>query len=155
VRRINLLSQGGIWLGTAPGIQVERNRFYPTLEKVVRGLYRHHIGRYLPTDTTFNWAINEPLQGERRMISQLSNPGIAYADVFDCRFGIASDDNIEMTVWWLRFYRKLVMRCLTRIGIAVTSWGTASNHAVDPTANSRRSCVAPAIGDGSPRAGFA
>jgi hypothetical protein len=87
----------------------------------MRGLYRHHIGKYLPTDRTFNWAINEPLQDERRMISQLSNPGIAYADVFDCRFGIASDDNIEMTVWWLRFYRKLVMRCLTRIGIAVTS----------------------------------
>jgi len=117
LRRINLVSPSGIWLGTAPGIQIDRDRFYPTLEKIVRGLYRHHLGRHLPTDATFIWAINEPLQGESRKIFQRCKPGIAYIDVFECRYGIASDDNIEMTIWWLRFYKKLVMRCSTRIDL--------------------------------------
>lgn len=121
LKKVNLVSSGGIWLGTAPGIRVDRDRFYPTLEKILRGLYRHHIGRYLPPDTMLNWAINEPLEGERLQIFQLSKPGISYPDVFGCQFGIASDDNTEMSVWWLRFYRGLVMRCVTRMDRKPTS----------------------------------
>lgn len=115
LKQIDLISPGGIWLRNAPGIRVDSKRFYPTLEKIVRGLYRHHTGRYLPPATAFNWAINEPLHDERRKLFQLSTPGLSYSDVFEYRFGTASEDNIEMTVWWFRFFKKLVMRCLTRI----------------------------------------
>jgi hypothetical protein len=79
----------------------------------VRGLYCHHVGKYFSPAVVFNWAINEPLHGERRKILQLSKPGLSYDDVFDSRYGIASEGHIEMTVWWLRFYKGLVMRCLT------------------------------------------
>ena len=115
LKQVDLVSPGGLWLGTAPGIRVDRDRFYPTLKKIVRGLYRHHIGRYLPMNAPWNWAINEPLQGERLKLFQASNPGLSYPDVFECRFGVASDSNLEMTIWWLRFYQSLVMRCVTRI----------------------------------------
>lgn len=118
LRKVDLVSPGGIWLGTAPGIRVDRDRFYPTLEKIVRGLYQHHTGRYLPVDATFNWAINEPLEGERLKLFQLSTQGISYPDVFECRFGVAADDKIEISVWWLNFYSGLVMRCVTRIELA-------------------------------------
>lgn len=119
LRKIDLVSPGGIWLGSAPGIQVDRNRFYPTLEKIVRGLYRHHTSRYLPVDTTFNWAINEPLEGERLKLFQLSTPGISYPAVFECWYGVAADSEIEMAVWWLHFYNSLVMRCVTHVKLEV------------------------------------
>src|SRR5262249_7875718 len=114
VPRIDLISQGGIWMGAAPGLNVDRNRFYPTLRKILRGLYHYHTGRYVPPDATFEWAINESLEGGKLTIFQSANPGISYGDVFECRYAVASEDNVEMTIWWLRFYRGLVMRCLTR-----------------------------------------
>jgi hypothetical protein len=120
LRKVNLVSSGGIWLGTAPGIRIDRDRFYPALEKIIRGLYRYHMGRYLSANTIFNWAINEPLQGERLKIFQLAIPGISYPDVFECRFGVASDDKTEMSIWWLRFYQELTMRCMTRIDLKPT-----------------------------------
>jgi hypothetical protein len=116
LKRVDLVSPGGIWLGSTPGIRVNTNHFYPPLEKIVRGLYRHYTGRFLPKDAAFDWAINEPLEGQRLKIFQSSKPGISYPGVFECRFGVASEGNIEMTVWWLRFYEGLVMRCVTKIG---------------------------------------
>lgn len=115
VKRVNLMSPGGIWLGSAPGIRVNMDQFYPPLEKIIRGLYRHYTGRFLPKDAAFYWAINEPLEGQRLKIFQSSKAGISYPDIFECRFGVASEGNIEMSVWWLRFYEGLVMRCVTKI----------------------------------------
>ena len=114
VPRINLLFPGGIWMETVPGLNIDRDRFYPTLGKIVRGLYHHHTGRYLPMDAAFDWAINEPPDGGRLNIFQSSNLSISYRGIFNCRYAIASDDTMEMTIWWLRFYRGLIMRCLTR-----------------------------------------
>jgi hypothetical protein len=85
--------------GNGSEIRIDRDRFYPALEKIIRGLYRYHIGRYLPANIIFNWAINEPLQDERLKIFQLAKPGISYPDVFECRFGVASDDKTEMSIW--------------------------------------------------------
>ena len=72
VPRIDVLSPGGIWMEMPPGLDVDRDRFYPTLRKIVRGLYHHHTGRYLPMDAAFDWAINESLEGN---IFQSSNFG--------------------------------------------------------------------------------
>ena len=118
LRRVDLVSPGGIWLGSAPGIRFKRDQFYPPLEKIVRGLHRYYIGRFLPKDAAFDWAINEPIEGPRLKVFQSSRPGISYPGVFECRFGIASEGNVEMTVWWLRFYEGLVMRCVTKIDTA-------------------------------------
>ena len=121
LKQVDLFSPGGIWLGTAPGIRFNRDQFYPTLEKILRGLYRHHMERYLPINSTFNWVIiNEPLEGEILEIFQFLKPGLSYPDIFECRFGIVSDGITEMSVWWLRFYQELVMRCVTRIDLTGT-----------------------------------
>jgi hypothetical protein len=114
VPRIDVLSPGGIWMGTTPGLNVNRDHFYPTLRKIVRGLYHHHTGRYLPIDAAFEWAINEPLDRGKLNTFQSSNFSISYGDTFDCRYAIASDETMEMTIWWLRFYRGLIMHCSTR-----------------------------------------
>jgi hypothetical protein len=103
-------------VGTAPAVRFDRNRLYPLLDKIVRGLYRHHIGRFLPVDVILNWAINEPLLGGKADLFKASTRGLTYHDVFECRYGIAADGTTEMTIWWLRFYGGLVLRCLTRVG---------------------------------------
>src|SRR5438874_976299 len=32
---IDVLSPGGVWIGTSPGLNVDRDRFYPTLRRIV------------------------------------------------------------------------------------------------------------------------
>ena len=58
VPSIDVYTPAGIYLGTAPAVRFDRERVYPGLEKIVRGLYRHHTGRLLPANTIFRWAIN-------------------------------------------------------------------------------------------------
>lgn len=116
---VAMVSPHDIRLGMA-GIQIERDRYYPTPKKILRGLYRHHTGRYLPVDTTFKWAINEPLDDQKLKLFRLSNPGLSYYGVFECRFGIASDDKFEMSIWWLRFYQSLALRCVTKFDFKQT-----------------------------------
>src|ERR1700737_3035376 len=104
IRRIEIRSPAGLVLGTAPGIRLNTGRFYLTLEKIVRGLYRHHTGRVLPSDVPFNWAINEALVGGREALFRAAAVGIAFPGVFDYRYGIAAERTTEMTIWGLRFY---------------------------------------------------
>lgn len=125
---VNLVSPGGIWLGKVPGIRFDRDRFYPTLEKIVRGLYLSHTKNLLPRSAGMKWAImNEPPKGQMLEIFQQSTPGLFYPGVFDCKYGIASDDKTEMTVWWLRFYEGLVMRCFTKSNRPCQASAGASN----------------------------
>ena len=116
IPRAEIRSPAGLVLGAAPAVQFDRSRFYPLLEKVVRGLYRHHIGRFLPVDAIMNWAIREPLVGGKADLFKAAAQGLRYTDVFDCRYGVASEAATEITIWWLRFYSGVVLRCLTRIG---------------------------------------
>ena len=81
------------------------------MEKIVRGLYRHHTNRFLPAQqVVFNWAINEAFTGAKAQLFAQAAPGLTYPHVFECRYGIATEGSIEMTIWWLRFYRGVVMR---------------------------------------------
>jgi hypothetical protein len=116
IRRAEIRTPAGLIVGTAPAVRFDRDRFYPLMEKIVRGLYRHHTQRFLARDTMFNWAINEPLVGGKEDLFRQGVDGLSYPDVFDCRYGIAAQGTTEMTLWWLRFYRGVVLRCLTRVG---------------------------------------
>ena len=113
ISRIEVVSPGGIYLGTAPGIRFDRERVYPSLEKMVRGLYRHHTGRLLSPDTKFVWAINEVMHGNRQAHFEAAIPGLNYVDVFECRYVVVAERGLEATLWWLRFYRATVFRCYT------------------------------------------
>ena len=116
IPRAEIRSPAGLVLGAAPAVQFDRARFYPLLGKIVRGLYRHHTGRFLPVDAIMNWAIREPLVGGRADLFRATAQGLRYPEVFECRYGVAAEAATEMTIWWLRFYSGVVLRCLTRIG---------------------------------------
>ena len=111
VPHIEVFSPGGVYLGDAPGIRFDRARVYPSLIKMVRGLYRHHTGRLLERDVRFSWALNEVLFGTREEVFASSTPGLSYGDVFDSRYIVAESDGVEVVAWWLRFYQWSVFRC--------------------------------------------
>src|SRR5215510_12431991 len=111
VPRVEMFSPGGIYLGDAPAIHFERTRVYPSLEKMVRGLYRHHTGRLLPRDARFSWGLNEMFYGIRAQTFQYATPGLQYGDVFESRFIVEHENDLEIVAWWRRFYQWTVFRC--------------------------------------------
>src|SRR5260370_27776658 len=92
IRRIELRSPAGLIVGHAPGIRLETGRFYPLMEKIVRGLYTHHRGNILPVNVRFNWAINEALTGGRAALFQAAASGRDFPCVLEYRYGVASDE---------------------------------------------------------------
>src|SRR5215813_6022638 len=86
--RVEVFSPGGILLGHAPAIRFDTKRVYPSLTKMVRGLYHHHTGRFLPRDVQFSWGLNEmPRTGSRR-------PGVHWAVRT-----ISPARNVEVRCW--------------------------------------------------------
>ena len=114
IRRIELRSPAGLIVGHAPGIRLDTGRFYPLMEKIVRGLYTHHRGDVLPLDVRFNWAINEALVAGRAALFQAAASGRDFPGVLEYRYGVASDEKTVMTIWWLRFYGGATFRCVTQ-----------------------------------------
>jgi len=98
-----------------PAIQIDTKRFYPALEKIVRGLYRHHTGRFLPPKCTFKCLIVNYLQDENPDLINHSSPGLSYSDVFESRYLILKSDCAELSIWWLRLYVGLSLRCSVRL----------------------------------------
>ena len=112
---------GGLILGYTQGVRFNRNRVYPMLEKIVRGLYYHHTGRFLAVNARFSWGLNEPLEGSLATAFEQATTGLSYSGVFECRYGIASDDTVKGSLWWLRFYEGVVFRCVTSVMISVAT----------------------------------
>ena len=109
-------SAGGIYLGSAPGIRIDTKRFYPTIEKIVRGLHRLCAGSPMPSDATFRWLLQEPVHGLRRQFFQTAHPSLSFPGVFDSRFNLVNADDgtsVVGTVWWLRFYNTIPIECVT------------------------------------------
>ena len=107
--RIDIRSASGLHLGSSPGVQFDRSRVYPLLQKIVRGLYHHHTGRFLPTTAT--WGLNELPVGALEAVFAQSLLGLSYPAVFECRYVIKADAGGELSLWWLRFYEGWFFRC--------------------------------------------
>src|SRR5713101_5485470 len=114
VPRMPVYSPGGIYLGDAASIQFDRRRVYPSLEKMVRGLYCHHAGRLLPREVSFSWGLNEILYGMAEQVFAFATPGLTYGDIFDSRYIVEHEDGLEIVAWWLRFYNWTVFRCFLK-----------------------------------------
>ena len=115
-RRSRSFTAGGIYLGSAPAIRIDTRRFYPTIEKIVRGLHRLCAGSPMPSDATFGWLVQEPLHGERLKFFRAARPSLSYLNVLDSRFLLVNGDHgsVVGTVWWLRFYNATTMECVVR-----------------------------------------
>ena len=112
VPQVELRSPGGVILGYAPAIRFDRDRVYPLLKKIVRGLHRHHVGTFLAVGARFSWGINERPVGLLEAAYAQSASGRSDPGVFECRFCAGENDDGEMAVWWLRFYEGVIFRCV-------------------------------------------
>ncbi len=112
VRNEGIYSPGGIYLWSGPAIYFDRKRVYPSLEKMVRGLYLHHTGGLLPRDVVFRWVESHKLHfGRFPEYSRASTPGLAYGDVFECKYLLVR----EGSAWWLRFYGAADFNCFVAL----------------------------------------
>lgn len=113
IPRVEIRSPSGLYLGSSPAVQFDRKRVYPLLQKMVRGLYHHHTGRFLPTAAPFSWQLNERPVGTLEAVFSQAVPGLSFPAVFDCRYRIIADDSGELSLWGLRFYEGWIFRCAT------------------------------------------
>lgn len=109
---IDVLSPGGIWLGKTRGVRVDAVRFYKTPEKIIRGLFRHHLAQTIAADASFKWLIvNFEPTGALLDLFQATRSGLEYPGVFDSRIGVVSDSPPVLTAWWMRFWGGMVLAC--------------------------------------------
>jgi len=124
-------SAGGIYLGSAPAIRIDAKRFYPTIEKIIRGLHRLCAGSPMPSDAKFRWFIQEPMRGLRKRFFVDARVSLGYPEVFESRFVLVNADDggssIVGTIWWLRFYNTVPIEC-------VVSFSPIRPPSVRPTA---------------------
>ena len=112
---VPLISKGEIYMGSTPAIRFDRNRIDPIIKKIVRGLYFQKTEELLCTNTEFKWeVVNEEPTGPMRQVLEGSQRGLRYKDVFESAFAIVEEAGLEVTVWWLLFYKGLLVVCFTK-----------------------------------------
>lgn len=104
VRRVDVYSKEGIFLGRAPQITFDSARIQNVINKIVRGLFWYHTKQRLGVDTVvedyiLNPEIEKPHQEE---ISKLTLFNVGDGSVFSYCFAV--DLSTQESVWFLMFY---------------------------------------------------
>ena len=105
------MSDEDLPVDVAGAIRFDRERFYPSLEKIVRGLHFHHVGRRLAATTEFRWTIVDhpsKINAQLEKMLKACQPGLTYAGSFESSYALAT----ELCMWTLRFYRAKLFVCL-------------------------------------------
>jgi hypothetical protein len=113
IRRIDLVSPGGLVFDQRPGMRIETGPFYPLMRKIVQAMYFHQTGSLLPGNFRGKWSLNALLElsDDRRRLLEASRFGVVFPEVFGCRYLLTNDGGVEASVWWLCFYTDVVLRC--------------------------------------------
>jgi len=105
VEKVDVYSEGGIYLGKAPTIKIDWPRIQNVINRIVRGLYWKHENERLPansivTDCFYKPKLSEAHQG---VISQLPLYQIGNGNVFSYSYLIDEADRSH-SFWYLMFY---------------------------------------------------
>ena len=104
LRKVEYKSPGGIYLGERREIRFGRSRVNRIIEKSVRGLYMHHLGRALRSQSTFRIIFNPKLKNLEAVVADCGPPiRIGDGNVVQCRFAYVPESP-EQSLWWLMFY---------------------------------------------------
>lgn len=113
VRNAEIRSPGGVIVDYKPGFRINRARIRGTIDRIVRGLFLHHAGRRLPSNYRVRDFVMNP-----RLTEEFINQIVAFPlhgtrdQVFEYRFSAAVDDP-NATIWFLMFYRRLLIMTMT------------------------------------------
>ncbi len=102
-------SPAGLSVGASAALQFDKARFYPALNKIVRGLYYVATGAFLPADVEIRWGPpNGQLDSQLKAIFESSVEGFRYSGIFESRYLIGR----ELAVWFLTFYENSKLHCV-------------------------------------------
>ncbi len=104
--RVDVHSEGGIYLGKQPAFHFDRVRIQTVIDKTVRGLYFRALGTMLPKDAVVaNFILNPIFEDEmKNVICSLPLNDIGNG-IFSYRYW-ADDTRPEESFWLLMFFDK-------------------------------------------------
>lgn len=104
--RVDVHSEGGIYLGKKPAFYFDRPRIQAVIDKTVRGLYFRELDTVLPKDAMVaNFVLNPLFKDDfRREICSLPLNDIGNG-VFSYRYW-ADETMLEESFWFLMFFDK-------------------------------------------------
>jgi hypothetical protein len=117
MKKVELKSPAGIILGTAEAVLLNRERIDRVFKKIVCGLYFHHVGYRLPSDSSFriypHLNINGPEAVEFvAIIKQAALQTIGDGSVVQYRYAYAPELP-EVSLWILCFFRAITVAIFT------------------------------------------
>jgi hypothetical protein len=113
--RIDVKSEGGIYLGRKPAFYFERARIQTVISKTVRGLYFHETGCILSQKATVqDFVLNPIFKNEfKEVICSLPLRDIGEGGVFSYRYWVDNEEPRE-SFWFLMFFNRTLFFTKTR-----------------------------------------
>lgn len=118
-KKIDVYSEGGIYLGKYPAIPCKPQRIQAVVEKIIRGLFWHETKMVLGTDyevRRFLFNPNFDVQ-KKRAIASLTLKNVGDGRVFSYRCLFDEKDK-RTSCWWLMFYDATLLMTLTELIVA-------------------------------------
>jgi hypothetical protein len=107
LRKVEIKSTGGIYLGDRRAIGFNKARIDRIIEKSIRGLYRHHFAHRLRSKSSFAIFFNPKLENLEALVGIVGQFGppmrIGDGKVVQYRFEYVHQSP-EHSIWWLMFY---------------------------------------------------
>jgi hypothetical protein len=110
---VELITQGGVYLGKATALTAESKRINRVIQKIVKGLYYHHYGRRLD-DVSFEIYHNPNLNGGNPLIDAWrKTPRCDVGKGVFTYWRAIAQDVPEGSMWWLLFYERVLFLAFT------------------------------------------
>lgn len=131
IKEVDVQTEAGLYLGTAPILKIDRDRLNRVAERIVRGLFFHERRHPVPSGYEVIGRVQQ--SGFDRILARLE--GVAFPQVREIQHGVfsytfkeaASDP--DSTVWLAAFYDSLYFVGFTRQLVELRPEECASNPA--------------------------
>ena len=113
-KKVDVYSEGGIYLGKYPAIPYKSQRIQSVVEKIIRALFWHETKMVLGTDYDVGRFILNPNFDEqkKRAIVSLPLKNVGDGKVFSYRYLFDEKDK-RISCWWLMFFNATLLMALT------------------------------------------
>ena len=110
VSKVDEVSSGGIYLGPARAVKLDRRRIQTVINKIVRGLFFHHTGRILGGNCVVEEFWYQPRLTETVLerICALPLFNVGDGSVFSYRYELPTSA-FDESAWFLMFYNEVLI----------------------------------------------
>lgn len=101
IRRLNLVTEKGIYVGTSPGLEFSKSRTDRVIRKIIKGLFFYHTaGRVIPSTVRIDDIYLNPNDIFKNLFIRRMFEERKWNDIFYYAF-LIERDSIESAFWWL------------------------------------------------------